>query len=344
MERPGKKVSKACEPCRQRKIRCNGQQPCQLCRQQPVLCVYRAKARHRASARQRAVQPTLNANDNDGTSLTESLPLPSATPPATHNTPRDNNQPADPEVYRGITATHAHSPDSSECTQLFYGPSSNFAFLQQFHKGILNYGRTRQAEGDGDHEGGEGLDMFVQRSLFFGTPVTYDPANPLRSLPSIDMISATRASVFPKQFKIASLHLFPLFPEAELDQMFHDLYPKGVQTTLRPQKMALMLIILANGALATDATDLAETLYEQAKTIAYMYTEAVTLSMIQFYLLLADFQVNMGRPNSAYLHLGDATRRAFAMGINREASRVASDEVVLQKRRATMWCLYFHER
>jgi hypothetical protein len=344
MECPGKKISKACEPCRRRKIRCNGQQPCQLCQQQPEFCVYRVKARHRASARQKAVQSTLNANDNDGATLTGSLPLPSALPPATHDTPRDNNQPADPEVYRGITATHAHSPDPSECTQLFYGPSSNFAFIQQFHTGILNYGRTRQAEGDRDHEGGEGLDMFVQRSLFFGTPSISDPANLPRSLPSIDLIPATRASVFLRQFKIASLHLFPLFTEAELDQMFHDIYPERVQTTSCPQEMALMLIVLANGALATDATDLAETLYKQAKTIASMFTEAVTLSMIQFHLLLADFQVNMGRPNSAYLHLGDATRRAFAMGINKEASRVGSDEVVLQKRRTTIWCLYFHER
>jgi hypothetical protein len=32
------------------------------------------------------------------------------------------------------------------------------------------------------------------------------------------------------------------------------------------------------------------------------------------------------------------------MGLNREAARTASDETGLQKRRSTMWCLYFHER
>jgi hypothetical protein len=272
--------------------------------------------------------------------------------PATRTPREDHNTPADPEVYRGITATHHHhhGPDSGECAQLFYGPSSNFAFLQQLHKSILDYGRIldhgrmRQPDGPGDHEGSEGLDMFVQRSIFFGTPPTFDVTQSIRSSPPTEIVSADRAAVFLEKFKTVSSHLFPLFTEAELDQMFRDLYPEEGRYTSSAQEMALILAILAIGALSTDATDLAEILYEQAKTVAYAFAEAVTLSMIQFKILLADYQVNMGRPNSAYLHLGDATRRAFAMGLNREAGRTASDETVLQKRRSAMWCLYFHER
>jgi hypothetical protein len=101
---------------------------------------------------------------------------------------------------------------------------------------------------------------------------------------------------------------------------------------------------LASGALSADATDLAEKLYEQSKVIAAAFDEAVTLAMIQTSILLSDYQVNMGRPNSSYLHLGAATRRAFAMGLNREGSRARHDDKELQKRRSTMWCLYFHER
>jgi hypothetical protein len=346
MDRPGK-ISKACEPCRRRKIRCNGQQPCQLCQQTPAQCVYRAKARHRASARQRATLDNNNNNDNDE-STTPTQPLPSAASPVAH-TPRDHNTPADPEVYRGITATHHHGPDSSECAQLFYGPSSNFAFLQQLHKSILEYGRTRKPDGHGDHEGGEGLDMFVQRSIFFGTPPTFDATQSARSSPPVDTLSPARAAVFLNKFKTVSSHLFPLFTDVELDQMLYTLYPEegritSSQITTSRQERALTLAVLAIGALSTDATDLAEILYEQAKTVAHPFMEAVTLSMIQFKILLADYQVNMGRPNSAYLHLGDATRRAFAMGLNREAGRTASDETGLQKRRSTIWCLYFHER
>jgi hypothetical protein len=348
MDRQGK-ISKACEPCRRRKIRCNGQQPCLLCQQTPVQCTYRAKARDRASTRQRAAAAAIgNINENGSTPTRSQPPLPSATPPAAH-TPKDHNTPADPEVYRGITATHHHGPDSGECAQLFYGPSSNFAFLQQLHKSILDYGRTRQPDGHGDHEGLEGLDTFVQRSIFFGTPSTYDATLSGSSLSSADALSPARAAVFLDKFKTVSSHLFPLFTDVELDQMLHNLYPEegqitSTQVTASRQERALTLAVLAIGALSTDATDLAEVLYEQAKTVAHPFAEAVTLSMIQLKMLLADYQINIGRPNSAYLHLGDATRRALAMGLNREAGRVASDEKVLQKRRSTMWCLYLHER
>jgi len=186
--------------------------------------------------------------------------------------------------------------------------------------------------------------MFVQRSIFFGTPPTFDATQSQRSFPPTEIVSADRAALFLEKYKTVSSHLFPLFTETELDRMLLDLYPEEGRIASSPQEMALILAVLAIGALSTDATDLAEILYEQAKTIAHAFTEAVTLSMIQFKILLADYQVNMGRPNSAYLHLGDATRRAFAMGLNREAGRTASDETGLQKRRTTMWCLYFHER
>jgi len=309
--------------------------------------MYRAKARHRVSARQKAAALG-NSNESNGLTPTRSQPQPSATPPAAP-TPRDHDTPADPEVYRGITATHHHGPDSSECAQLFYGPSSNFAFLQQLHKSILDYGRTRQPDGHGDHEGSEGLDMFVQRSIFFGTPPTFDASQSVMSSSPSDALSPARAAVFMDKFKTVSSHLFPLFTDVELDQMLYNLYPEDgqiapSQITTSRQERALTLAVLAIGALSTDATGLAEILYEQAKTVAHPFTEAVTLSMIQFKILLADYQVNMGRPNSAYLHLGDATRRAFAMGLNREAGRTASNETGLQKRRSTMWCLYFHER
>jgi hypothetical protein len=119
MERLGTKISKACEPCRRRKVKCNGKQPCGLCQQHPAHCLYRAKARDRTSARQRASrinnQPSAATDTHSNNSET---PLPT----------RDH--PADPEVYRGVTATHTQQgPNAGECAQLFYGPSSNFALI-----------------------------------------------------------------------------------------------------------------------------------------------------------------------------------------------------------------------
>lgn len=343
MERIGTKISKACEPCRRRKIKCNGEQPCGLCQQHPAQCSYRAKARDRASAtRQRASRVNDQATprvDNQTNAtigvLSNNLEVP---------LPSRDYQPTDPEVYRGITATHTHGPNACECAQLFYGPSSNFAFLQQLHKGVL-HGLKRLPEGGvDDHEGSAGLDMFVQRSIFFGTPSTLGTGHPARPRQPTEIVSAAQATIFLGKFKVASFHLLPMFTEVELDQMLHDLYRPDNPTALRSQEAGLILAALANGALSANATDLAEMLYEQAKVIVAAFDEAVTLAMIQVSILLSDYQVNMGRPNSAYLQLGTATRRAFAMGLNREGSRARHSNEELQKRRSTMWCLYFHER
>jgi hypothetical protein len=339
MERFGSKVSKACEPCRRRKIKCNGEQPCGLCQQHPAHCQYRAKARDRTSARQRASRTSTHVGES---LATESQTVSSDNPP-TASTPRGNHQPADPEVYRGITATPS-GPNAGECAQLFYGPSSNFAFLQQLHKGVLHHGLKRTSDGHDDHEGGAGLDMFVQRSIFFGTPSLLGTGHSARPCRPTEIVSATQATRFLDKFKVASYHLVPMFTEMELDQMLHDLYQQDSHLALRSQETGLVLAALASGALSADATDLAEKLYEQSKVIAAAFDEAVTLAMIQTSILLSDYQVNMGRPNSSYLHLGAATRRAFAMGLNREGSRARHDDKELQKRRSTMWCLYFHER
>lgn len=340
MDGLGSKISKACEPCRRRKIKCNGQQPCGLCQQHPAHCQYRAKARERTSARQRASRSSVHV---DAPLPTELQTVRSETPPCpTALTPRNNHQPADPEVYRGITATHTQGTNAGECAQLFYGPSSNFAFLQQLHKGVIHHGLGRSS--DDDHEGGAGLDMFVQRSIFFGTPSILGTGQPARPCPPAEIVSAAQAIQFLNKFKIASFHLLPMFTDTELDQMLHDLYQQESRLALRSQEAGVILAALANGALSADASDLAEKLYEQAKVIVAAFDEAVTLAMIQISIMLSDYQVNMGRPNSSYLHLGTAARRAFAMGLNREGSRARHQDAELQKRRSTMWCLYFHER
>jgi hypothetical protein len=41
-------ISKACEPCGKRKIKCDGQTVCNGCQKDPSACVYRPKARIRA--------------------------------------------------------------------------------------------------------------------------------------------------------------------------------------------------------------------------------------------------------------------------------------------------------
>lgn len=274
--------------------------------------------------------------------MAQEVPPAESTHPAEHEEITQDTP--NPIVYHGITATHTHGAEPVECPQLFYGPSSNFAFLQQLHRSILQFGAVRQPELQESHEGSEGLDMFVQRSIFFGTPRRATASHHMPHVELSQVVNLPQAISFLSEFLAVSIHLLPMFTKAELEDLLQSLYSGSESTPLRPQQKALLYAVLAIGALSTDYTDQAEFLYEQAKITAFAFDEAVTLSMIQLSILFGDYQINIGRPNSAYLHLGIAVRKAFAMGLNREAIGKDSSDFSLQKRRSTMWCLYFHER
>ncbi|KAF4343796.1 C6 zinc finger domain protein [Fusarium beomiforme] len=129
----------------------------------------------------------------------------------------------------------------------------------------------------------------------------------------------------------------------ELDTLLDNLYDQRDSETIPPQTKASLLVILALGALSTPETDLAESLFTEAKREAVILDDAVTLKTLQLSILFADYQVNMGRPNSTYLHLGVACRKAFALGLNIGALSSTLDGLTLQKHEATIWSLYFHE-
>lgn len=56
---------------------------------------------------------------------------------------RDSNPFLQEELDRGLTAVH--HPGMEDSTQLFYGPTSNFAFIQQIHRGVLLKAAEKQA-------------------------------------------------------------------------------------------------------------------------------------------------------------------------------------------------------
>jgi hypothetical protein len=249
----------------------------------------------------------------------------------------------DLHVHQSVTATHGTDDLPLDSSQLFYGPSSNFAFLQQVHRGILSHGSHVQACNGEVQEVGPGLDMFMQKTIFFGPSSRFENREDTDTIRSV--VSMEQATTFLGHFKASSRSILPFFTDAELDELLHDWLAAANAPSAggKSQKHCIFLGILALGALSTDQTNVAELLYARSKASAAMFEEAVTLSMIQHSLVMAEYQINIGRPNSAYLHLGAACRKAFAMGLHKEAANVLARHQDLQKRRATLWCLYFHE-
>ncbi|KAK8022550.1 C6 zinc finger domain protein [Apiospora rasikravindrae] len=364
------KISKACEPCRARKIRCNGSRPaCQNCHADPSQCVYRAKARIRKSLKNpdriNATLPRRDAGPSDLTrpaagadyNAASDRGLPSGdeggvaspasdghvmTGPSSEKPMAQQRCQSDPiHIDGGVTETHL-APTNFDSSQLFYGPSSNFAFLQQVHRGILSKVSHSQPQ-YGRHRGADrsGLDTFMQRSIFFGTPLRVDVEAIRSSRVQLQQIPFDQAKEFLENFKISSYSRMSFYSIPELDDLLRQLY--HADDLIPPQTKTCFLAMLAIGALWSEHTDLAETLYIQAKREAVVFDDAVTLQMLQFSLLMSDYQINMGRPNSTYLHLGVACRKAFALGLHKDGPSLRNGEGNLAKHRNTLWLLYFYE-
>ncbi|RGP71231.1 c6 zinc finger domain-containing [Fusarium longipes] len=332
------KIAKACEPCRLRKKRCNGSHPCNHsdCQDAPETCVYRHRTRIRKPKRDNNSQPTsqlplLGSN--------QSLERHSTSPWHESQAAGTADQGVQHEVYHSVTETHL-SPSSIDSSQLFYGPSSYFAFLQQIHRGVLpatQHGQFNQTEAR------SGVDTFMQRSIFFGTPSRISP-EAIRS-DSIQLAPITKkiACKFLGSFKTTAHFRLPFYTTSELDGLLECLYNSQHVRNIPPQTKASFLVMLAIGALSTPDTDLAETLFTEARREAVILEDAVTLKTLQLSILFADYQVNMGRPNSTYLHLGVACRRAFALGLHIGSLYTRLDSLTLQSHQITIWSLYFYE-
>lgn len=58
----------------------------------------------------------------------------------------------------------------------------------------------------------------------------------------------------------------------------------------------------------------------------------------------ANYQNEQGRPNSAFLHLGTATRKALSAGLHKDVPHGDSqDQETIEERRITFWSLYAFE-
>ncbi|KAJ0383506.1 hypothetical protein COL922a_010350 [Colletotrichum nupharicola] len=182
--------------------------------------------------------------------------------------------------------------------------------------------------------------MFMQRNIFFGMPlkVNVEPTQPV-SCP----IPIEQTRDFMQQFKITHLSTLPFFTDSQLEETLSSLYEPGPESDVQPQRKAVLLAALALGALGTPQTDIAESLFIHAKKEAVIYEDSVTLPMIQYSMLLAHYQLNMGRPNSAYLHMGVASRKALAMGLHVGTTSSVSCPDEIQARLITVWSLYFLE-
>ncbi|KAL2812719.1 C6 zinc finger domain protein [Aspergillus granulosus] len=327
----GWRIPKACQQCRKRKIKCNGETPCKTCQSRNTPCLYRDVIRSRKRKHQDERESTGEAPWPTGPSRPDSLQ-----PPASHrpDPPLDFNN--------SVSATHMASPSSK--VQLYYGSTSHFALINEIHRDMTANPANR-AQGQGRvEEAGAGLDMFSFRCIYFGIPLDSNaPSGSGTRDPQLMILPYHLASEFLQAFLHSLHHLMPIWSPETFQRRLEQLYDTRLPANT-DQRDGVLLMALAMGSCVTEHHAWGDILYERVKSSYSPYDDNVTLESIQLSLLMAHYQNERARPNSCFLHLGCAARKALSAGMHKESPSGSRDSIeYVEERRRTFWYLFVYD-
>ncbi|KAE8374200.1 hypothetical protein BDV26DRAFT_284467 [Aspergillus bertholletiae] len=300
---PSRRISKACQQCCIRKVRCDGKTPCTKCEERQRRCEYREKARLRHKKAPLAPKDVASG------------------PPQPD---RQGHMPLPPHKS-SIMAVHQTVP--GQLMQLYYGPTSNFSLMQAIYRELIpGYtGKLPTRTNEHIEEGGASLDMFRLREIFFGTPENNEDIPPFsgpKRVAAPVFVPYHLARQLLQRFLTTLYYLTPFHPKWVFEQELRSLYQLPLDSPSSSSRPLIVLIAMAIAALNTDHDHLADILYIQVKN------EMAKLDDIR------------GRPNSAFLYLGVATRKAISAGFHKLTATDMSEFNEIQK---TFWGLYVFE-
>lgn len=239
------------------------------------------------------------------------------------------------DIHRSINAAQPLS-------HLYYGPSSNFAFLQHVHQTFADPARTRATN---DHDNTSSLDIFKQKEIFFGLGELNDTG--LETIRGRALfLPQTLAEQFLNNFGASLFHLMSWVNLEQLREALTQFYHSSTPYSKSKGDRAMLLCVLAIGATVTYHDHWAKDLYKTAAEEVARLHEVVNLRSVQISLLVAHYQLIYGQPNAAYLQLGQACRKAFAAGLHKdvEYANTSTRDSCAEERRSTLWSLVFFER
>ncbi|PIG89404.1 C6 zinc finger domain protein [Aspergillus arachidicola] len=238
-------------------------------------------------------------------------------------------------------ATHVESP--SRKVQLYYGSTSNFALMHEIYRDLVSHQTPGLEKPHGEvEEARASLDMFSFRRIFFGTPD--EPKESTRSCKSMDMpvmfLPRELANLFLRRFLSTVYTLVPFRSKESFEQQLEHLYNPVPGARSETWGQCMLLLALAMGALGTEHYRWGDVLYDRVKATCGPLDDIVNLETVQH----AHYQSEQGRPNSSFLHLGAASRKALSAGLHKEAPSQGGEPTdSVQERRLTFWSLYFYE-
>ncbi|KAJ6138811.1 hypothetical protein N7471_005297 [Penicillium samsonianum] len=226
-----------------------------------------------------------------------------------------------------VSATHIASPSCR--MQLYYGPTSHFSLMQHIYRDLVSNPTSQPEPSGGVEEAGAGLDLFSFRRIFFGTPDFHENNKSLgKGDLSMMFLPYDLAKLFLSRFLSSLYHLTPLRPKIYYEQCLDRLYNSSPADHLDALTQAILLLSMASAALGTEHFAWGDVLFERVKA-----------SLTAF-----DDVNEQGRPNSVFLHLGSASRKALSAGLHKDVPHdVDQTPENIEERRVTFWSLYIYE-
>ncbi|PLB39881.1 transcription factor domain-containing protein [Aspergillus candidus] len=339
---PRDRVPRACELCRSRKIKCNGEHPCSGCARHPDRCTYRTgqiRKRRTRVAKERGLPPR----------------LPAALLPATVEspiTPQDSVSACldDPEHYKRQQELRAGigvaNPETGNFQ--FYGPSSGYCFLQRVYQRIKQSSGGESLLARRSCSVPDGLQKWGMDRFMFMPGSDGDLRGGQR--PSQAFIPRSLGDMFIEAyFKIMHPQMSVLVHSEIVDE-WNQMWEAPVLGRVA-KNQEILFMVLAIGARLVNLkgrqpeaqVDGWGEYFASRASEGPIFLQEPSIKGMHLMLLKAMYSLQLMRQNDAYLYLGHATRTAMVLGLHRSQVTDGRDHNA-HRLRLTFWTTFVFER
>ncbi|UKZ71390.1 uncharacterized protein TrAtP1_012349 [Trichoderma atroviride] len=351
------RVTRACDRCKKRKIRCTGLQPCRLCIEANTNCTYDAaytRGRHGAVVPRRSSrasppsQPSQHSSQHERQTsdsvrwhaANQQSPVPSGRhqrlndePPEPYPALGDPTQPGTEPLSRA-----SPEPVQTDLEGHYVGPSSGVSFLLRIQKRLDQFVSFPQ-----------GSSIFT----FGDVPLPY-----LDSLqneaPYFDptlymMLSRSETTRLVQRYFDFAVPVDRFLHQQTVEMWLEELYEtKGKMhnredASIR-KAVLFMVFALAQAHMSqrptSDDADVSVRYFLAAHQLLSSEKGAIRLESIQARLLQCLWLLSESRINHCWNLFGTAARLAYAIGLHRKRHADRIDRIEVECRRRTFWSAY----
>ncbi|KAJ5335528.1 hypothetical protein N7452_007931 [Penicillium brevicompactum] len=339
LRRRGPRISRACEQCRGRKVRCDGQRPCSGCQGGGAACLYSSGPRRRRVAG--------NSRNDQRQSRDKPTPINGTSSPGLTNVgPETPNVCHNPVQFKRLQELRAGIGISNSDTGAFqfYGPSSHFCFVQRIYQRISRKTHEPFLTPTSDPLPG-GVQKWGLERFMFSVGADHDEG---KCLPDAFFSCEMGALFLDAYFDVIHPQL-PILAHAEILDVWNTLQQPPSKRKPNDRE-AILFMVFAIGSRVSSFEGKQDASSSEAwadyffrKANDSVKSEDASLRLVHFYLLKAVYNYQVMRPNEAYILLGHAARIAHALGINR-AQVTEGATMAMHRLRLTFWTVYSQER